>query len=458
MAIMATYWTFLSDGWPVVLKGKYHRTELKSVKDVQYLKSYVLEHLGYIPVFFFLVVLFGDREYPGPYRGVEKGLLLLYQLLTGCSIAQMARFVPPSSFHAIYREFYIKHGGNLGEVLDRLLRDMFSSAKIRIMCAIQYNPENFKHVTLMIDGHDSRATYLNAKDHTMYYSYKLKKSGFRTQVCTDINGMVLFVSKSAPCAENNDGSMLADMKLKRKITKYDCVVVDGGYTLFLDRILARNSHLGEHNFVAPIRKQRHMELTEDEVKYNTVLGSFRSAIEATFGEIGHLFHRFNGKSVIRVADTETFTVQFKLACILHNLKKFVRMGNIPCAEHHTYWMQPEFDYDNGGSTSVFDNVACGGIGVKKQHADVMEDLQQQLLLLDVNDQAVSGEEDDISADEHYEVEAIVNHRGPKHRREYLVKWVGYSDTSNSWLTAEMFDTSDMVKDYEKVVKARRSRN
>lgn len=87
MAIMATYWTFLSDGWPVVLKGKYHRTELKSVKDVQYLKSYVLEHLGYIPVFFFLVVLFGDREYPGPYRGVEKGLLLLYQLLTGCSIA-----------------------------------------------------------------------------------------------------------------------------------------------------------------------------------------------------------------------------------------------------------------------------------------------------------------------------------------------------------------------------------
>jgi hypothetical protein len=92
------------------------------------------------------------------------------------------------------------------------------------------------------------------------------------------------------------------------------------------------------------------------------------------------------------------------------------MGNIPCAEHHTYWMQPEFDYDNGGSTSVFDNVACGGIGVKKQHADVMEDLQQQLLLLDVNERAASGEEDDLSADEHYEVETIVNHRGPKHRR------------------------------------------
>src|SRR3972149_6693042 len=104
--IMATYWQFLSSTWPVLVKTKYHRTETKEVKDIQYVKTYVLEHLGYIPVFFFLVEVFGKDEYPGPYRGVEKGLLVLYQLLTGCSIAHMARFIPASSYHAIYHAFY----------------------------------------------------------------------------------------------------------------------------------------------------------------------------------------------------------------------------------------------------------------------------------------------------------------------------------------------------------------
>jgi hypothetical protein len=227
--LMTAYWQFLTRDWPVLVKKKYHRTETKSVKDIEYVKSYVLEHLGYIPVFFFLVVLFGEDEYPGPYRAVEKGLLVLYQLLTGASIAQMARFMPPSSFHAIYQAFYIKGSKKLSQLLDESLSTMFSSAKVRIMCAKHANPGNFKHVTLLIDGHDSRATYINAADRQSFYSYKLKKSGFRTQVCTDINSMVLFVSEAAACGVNNDGSMLSEMRLKGKVSKYDCVVLDGGY-------------------------------------------------------------------------------------------------------------------------------------------------------------------------------------------------------------------------------------
>ncbi|KAL1931074.1 hypothetical protein VTP01DRAFT_10211 [Rhizomucor pusillus] len=302
--IMTVYWQFLTAEWPVLARTKYHRTDTKEVKDIQYVKSYVLEHLGYIPVFFFPVELFGKDEYPGPYRGVEKGLLILYQLLTGASIAQMARFIPASSFHAIYHAFYVKHGDSLGRVLDECLRTMFSFAK-------------------MIDGHDSRATYINAADHAMFYSYKLKNSGFRAQVCTDINGMVLFVSDAAPCLTNNDGSIPSEMNLKGKVTKYDCVVIDGGYALFDDRVLANNPHLGKQNIVVPARKQRGADLTAGDAKYNSVLGSFCSSIESTFGEIGHLFQRFSGKSVVRVGDMNTFTVQFKLACVWRNIKKFV---------------------------------------------------------------------------------------------------------------------------------------
>lgn len=453
--LMATYWQFLYMDWPVVQKVKYHRSEIKPVKDIQYVKSYVLERLGYIPVFFFLVELFAQQEYPGPYSNVEKGLLVLYQLLTGCSIAQMARFIPQSSYHAIYQAFYVKYGDKLNSTLDTCLQKMFSSAKIRIMCAVHFNPEDFKHVTMMIDGHDSRATYINAADHTMFYSYKLKKSGFRTQVCTDVNGMVLFVSDAAPCSDNNDGSMLAEMRLKKKIRKYDCIVLDGGYTPFIDRIIERNPHLGHHNFVFPIRKARGVSLKPEEAHYNSVLGSFRSSIESTFGDIGTLFHRFNGKCVIRVTDMETFTVQFKLACLLRNIKKFVASGCVSNTEHHTFWMQPNFDYPSGESRSIYSVMNDITIAEKSNDANEMKALQQQFLSLGIDeddcmeDEGVDGEE---LPSGHYEVEAITAHRGPKHRREYYVKWVDYDESNNSWLTADQFDNPDTVADYEKKYK------
>ncbi|KAI9247654.1 hypothetical protein BDA99DRAFT_419202, partial [Phascolomyces articulosus] len=37
----------------------------------------------YIPVYYFLVVLYGNKEYPGPYKEIEKGLILLYHIVSG---------------------------------------------------------------------------------------------------------------------------------------------------------------------------------------------------------------------------------------------------------------------------------------------------------------------------------------------------------------------------------------
>ncbi|KAG0167133.1 hypothetical protein DFQ28_000886 [Apophysomyces sp. BC1034] len=141
------------------------------------------------------------------------------------------------------------------------------------MCAVHFNPEDFKHITMMINGHDSRATYINAADRAMYYSYKLKKSGFRTQ-------------------------------------------------------------------------------------------------------IRQIFQRFNGKSVIRVSDINTFTIQFKLACVLHNVKKFVRLGSISSNEHHTYWMQQNFDYNNASSNSVYDTNVNVNLEDKQNDAQIVRELQQ----------------------------------------------------------------------------------
>ncbi|KAF9994280.1 hypothetical protein BGZ80_007866, partial [Entomortierella chlamydospora] len=59
------------------------------------------------------------------------------------------------------------------------------------------NPDPFKHVTLSLDGHDTSVSYIGA-DKPSLYSYKLRKSGFRLQECSDMNNIVLFAFSSLP--------------------------------------------------------------------------------------------------------------------------------------------------------------------------------------------------------------------------------------------------------------------
>ena len=49
--LMQLQWQFLGYSWPSVTKTKYHRSEIKEVNEISFIKSYVLERLGYIPVF-----------------------------------------------------------------------------------------------------------------------------------------------------------------------------------------------------------------------------------------------------------------------------------------------------------------------------------------------------------------------------------------------------------------------
>ena len=84
----------------------------------------------------------------------------------------------------------------------------------------------FQHVIMMLDGHDSWATY--GEDKAVMYSYKLKKSGLRTQVAIDVNGMVLLASKSASCHDNNGSKMLQEIGIDKRMHEMHCLALDGG--------------------------------------------------------------------------------------------------------------------------------------------------------------------------------------------------------------------------------------
>lgn len=53
----------------------------------------------------------------------------------------------------------------------------------------------------------------------------------------------------------------------------------------------------------------------------------------------------------------------------------------------------------------------------------------------------------VGNSEEYEVEKILKHRSRRGRRQYLVKWVGYPDTENSWITGQDLHAPDLLRDY-----------
>ncbi|KAG0281168.1 hypothetical protein BGZ95_006221 [Linnemannia exigua] len=232
----------------------------------------------------------------------------------------MARH-PSTPSNTIHKEFYMHNPAALSRLLTAMLSEMFSMMKLRLLAA-ERNPELFKYVTLNLDGHDSRIIYVN-EDKASLYSYKLKKPGFRVQVCTNINNMVLFVSAPAPRRDYNDGTMLLRMGIQNKIYKLDCVALDGGYSLFIGKLLDSADELQYENFCYPIRKMRGIALTEEKKVYNEIFGSFSSHIDGYFGEMQSTFTKFSRTVVNKVAEKETFGVQYKLACFLMSIKRFL---------------------------------------------------------------------------------------------------------------------------------------
>ncbi|KAF8520646.1 hypothetical protein BU17DRAFT_9211, partial [Hysterangium stoloniferum] len=102
--------------------------------------------------------------------------------------------------------------------------------------------------------------------------------------------MFLFTSKSALCKDNSDGVIFVKMKLEKYIDKLDCIALDGGYLLHLTKVTS-NTELDMINFCIPIHKSKGIELSKEESTFNKMFGSFRSKIEATFGELATTFKK-----------------------------------------------------------------------------------------------------------------------------------------------------------------------
>jgi hypothetical protein len=382
-------WDFLNEEWPRVKPSTNHRTAKKDVEHLSKIKEVLYNRLGAIPVYFFLTTLWPNCKYPGPYKEVDKGLVLLFHLVKGLSMEAMSPFLPKSSFHAIHTVFYKKEYNAHNKYVSLCLATMFSNITIRLLSAKEKNPPLFKHVTLHLDGHDTRATYQGESSAEMY-SYKLKKSGLRTQVAMDCNGMALWVSKSMPCKSFADGTMLLAMKIEKKVDALDCIAVDGGYTQYLKKLVEESDTLSLQNFAHPYRKKKHQELAEEESQYNSTFGSFRSQMESLFGELGATFERHNNRAPVLVEKKQTYNLQLKLALLLLNIKKMVALLKIPVEPIHTAWLREGFEYP-AKSGEVEQPMDYFPLGALLEDGNALAKLQEAFLNLAMSDEDTSME-------------------------------------------------------------------
>ncbi|GJJ75204.1 hypothetical protein EMPS_07562 [Entomortierella parvispora] len=446
-AIVQTHWKFLYKDWPIIDRVKHHRTEIAPVNDIDSIKPFVFNRLGVIPVFFFLTVIFGTRAYSCPYRNVEKGVMLLYVLVKGVFLSDMARHIPKTSFHAIHKEFYNCKPAALNGLLNTMLSEMFSTLKSRHLVA-ERNPHPFKNVTLNLDGHDSRITYVGA-DKPSLYSYKLKKSGFRVQVCTDMNNMVLFVSSPEPCRDNTDGTMLLRLGIQNRIHKLDCVALDGGYNLYIGKLVDSADELQYENFCYPVRKRHKIALTEEEEAYNEIFGTFRSRIEGHFGEMQSTFTKFSHTVVNKVAEKDTFDIQYKLASVLLNIKRFVALKSIPSEQHHTLWLNDSFDFPSKAEQEILYTLPSIKVKLSQSH----DMLATRKKFFDMTISAPTGATDmDMANGDDGEIK-VIGHRGEGDTREYQIvqKSVGLSVAQ--WVPVHAVSDRMVIVEYLKSLKS-----
>lgn len=456
------FWKFLSYGWPIIELKKFHTKRPTEIPKINEIKNLLVKKLGIIPVYFFLIIIFGDIDYRGPYNNIEKGLLVLYFIIECKSFEEMDKYIPKSTFHQIYRQFYSSEKIEKNKkVLDYTLNNLFSNIKIRLYNGIINNPELFYHVTMHIDGHDTRGIVYGAEDKKIYYSYKLKKNGFRTQVAIDNTGMILFVSDSLPCATNNDGSMFNSMNIQNKINNMDCIALDGGYNLYINNTI-NNSNLDKHNFVTPIRKDNGIDLSSIELNYNNQFGSFRSLMEKTFADIGHTFERLNNKKPFLTTNINIFNIQLKIACVLINIKKYVALNNIHHSDFHEYWRHDNFDfpYKENMIDNIYLNIQEPKVNERIIDLEKMKLLQKEFLGLNLTDTQITVNlknktvfenmevEENIIDNENYEVEQILDHRGLiVEDSYYLIKWKDYPHSDNSWIHFSKFNETECIQKY-----------
>jgi hypothetical protein len=458
--IYGKYWNFMKNEYIYYEKLKYHRKKLEPINNINKVKDNIFNKLGSLAPYVFLTDLCSHIYLPGPYNTIDKALILIEHLLRGYSLNEMEIYMPATSFYRLYRSLYITNYDFLDNWINKKMRLCFSSPILRLLCAKKFNPSLVDNITLILDGHHNRIVYQDIfLDKKELYSWKLKKNGLNTQFIIDINKMCVYVSDSLPCKNNNDDNMLLNINMNDFYNETDCICFDGLYENTVKEYIDKYKNIGYnisiHNFCYPIKKDRNIKLTDDEDKFNNILGGFRSKIESYFAELGSIFIRFSGQSKIRITDKKIYNIQLKLAIVLLNIKYFKELFQLEDNNHYNKWREDDFDYVYLENKEFHTNISLKTVFKIEKINDIKELQLNFLNRLTIDNDDI--EETSMNIDNFsnnislgnnlYEIQYIIKHKKLYDKFEYFVKWRNYGKEHNSWVKESDFEEKDILNDY-----------
>ncbi|KAF9111524.1 hypothetical protein BGW39_004333, partial [Mortierella sp. 14UC] len=122
----------------------------------------------------------------------------------------------------------------------------------------------------------------------------------------------------------------------------------------------------------------------DETNFNAMFGGFRSTSEATFGDLGKTFAKFNNKEIVKTASKKEFNLALRLCLLLMNVRNFAQALSIEESPHHDDWMKEGVDYPQERQL-VPELTEVVTVQNKLENGMELLRLQEEFLGLDDND-------------------------------------------------------------------------
>jgi len=116
--LIEQYWKHLEEPYLPIKPTVRHWTKPKAIKGIKKVKEILKVRLGYVTVYVWLQMYAKCGDIRGVYKNSHKAFLLLYQMVIGCPVSHLEKFMPSSSIAETFDDVFKKNNRKLGEFIE----------------------------------------------------------------------------------------------------------------------------------------------------------------------------------------------------------------------------------------------------------------------------------------------------------------------------------------------------